>query len=183
MFPEIAVNLGKKWIFLKYLPAEASANQDILQECLQGLNIGPETGRLILSSSLLQCEQKHDSIRGTFLETVSQFLSNFSTEGNAGFEPPPEQQQLQNPVVIGGQPLPGQQQHPVMFEGAVSEAGLPEQPAHPMEGAVGGDYDGELADRFLLTMTKTSEDNFSKLTDGEFTQTLKNDSFNMEYLQ
>nr|AHX37215.1 interferon regulatory factor 3 [Oplegnathus fasciatus] len=113
-----------------YLPEEAvfsesTVNQDILQECLKGLNIGPET------------------------------------EGTAGFEPPPEQQQLQNPVVIGGHALPGQQQYPVTFEGAVGEAGLPEQPAHPMEGAVGGACGGQFAEQFLHTMTKTSEgDNF-----------------------
>ncbi|KAE8284281.1 hypothetical protein D5F01_LYC17612 [Larimichthys crocea] len=62
-----------------YLPgefSESAAHQDILQECLKGLSIGPET------------------------------------EGTAGFEPPPEQQQLQNPVVIGGQALPGQQEYP-----------------------------------------------------------------------
>ncbi|XP_038591392.1 interferon regulatory factor 3 isoform X1 [Micropterus salmoides] len=105
--------------------AESTADQDILQECLKGLNIGPQT------------------------------------EGTAGFEPPPEQQQLQNPVVIGGHALPGQQQYPVIFEGAVCEAGLPEQPAHPMEGAVGGACDGQLAEQFLHTMTKTSDgDNF-----------------------
>uniref|UniRef100_A0A673API3 Interferon regulatory factor 3 n=1 Tax=Sphaeramia orbicularis TaxID=375764 RepID=A0A673API3_9TELE len=46
-------------------------------------------------------------------------FSNFSTEGMAGFEPPPEQQQLQNQVVIGGHVLRGQQQYPVPFEGAV----------------------------------------------------------------
>ncbi|XP_032358555.1 interferon regulatory factor 3 isoform X2 [Etheostoma spectabile] len=108
-----------------YLPedtvfSESSANHDLLQECLMGLNIGPET------------------------------------EGTAGFEPPPEQQQLQNPVVIGGRALPGQQQYPVMFEGSVGEAGLPEQPAHPMEGAMGGANDGHLAEQFLHTMTQTS---------------------------
>ncbi|XP_035528304.1 interferon regulatory factor 3 isoform X1 [Morone saxatilis] len=114
-----------------YLPeetvfsAESTANQDILQECLKGLNIGPET------------------------------------EGTAGFEPPPEQQQLKNPVVIGGVTLPGQQQYPVPFEGAVGEAGLPEQRAHPMEGAVGGAYDGQFAEQFLHTMNKTRDgDNF-----------------------
>ncbi|KAA8581633.1 hypothetical protein FQN60_003214, partial [Etheostoma spectabile] len=100
--------------------SESSANHDLLQECLMGLNIGPET------------------------------------EGTAGFEPPPEQQQLQNPVVIGGRALPGQQQYPVMFEGSVGEAGLPEQPAHPMEGAMGGANDGHLAEQFLHTMTQTS---------------------------
>ncbi|XP_076615523.1 interferon regulatory factor 3 [Chaetodon auriga] len=113
-----------------YLPEEAvfsdsSVNQDILQECLKGLNIGPET------------------------------------EGTAAFEPPPEQQQLQNPVVIGGCALPGQQQYPVTFEGAVGEAGLPEQPALPMEGTVGGVCGGQLAEQFLHTMNKTRDgDNF-----------------------
>ncbi|KAF1373942.1 hypothetical protein PFLUV_G00244150 [Perca fluviatilis] len=110
-----------------YLPEdtvflESSASHDILQECLMGLNIGPET---------------------------------------EGFEPPAEQQQLQNPVVIGGHALPEQQQYPVMFEGSVGEAGLPEQPAHPMEGAIGGAYDEHLAEQFLHTMTQTSfGDNF-----------------------
>ncbi|XP_042363690.1 interferon regulatory factor 3 isoform X2 [Plectropomus leopardus] len=106
---------------LLYLPEDPSANQDILQKCLKGLNIGPEA------------------------------------EGTAGFEPPPEQQQLQNAIVIGGHALPGQQQYPVTFEGAVGEAGLPEQPARPMEGAVGGACDGQLVEQFLHTITKTSD--------------------------
>uniref|UniRef100_A0A7N8YNT6 Interferon regulatory factor 3 n=1 Tax=Mastacembelus armatus TaxID=205130 RepID=A0A7N8YNT6_9TELE len=105
---------------------ESTVNQDILQECLRGLNIGPET------------------------------------EGTAGFEPPPEQQQHQNQPVIGGHPLPGQQQYPVMFEGAGGEAGLPEQPAHPIVGAVGGACGGEFAEQFLHTMNKARDgDNFS----------------------
>ncbi|XP_044035778.1 interferon regulatory factor 3 isoform X2 [Siniperca chuatsi] len=113
-----------------YLPEqnlflESTANQDILQQCLKGLNIGSET------------------------------------EDTAGFEPPPEQQQLQNPVVIGRHALPGQQQYPVTFEGAVGEAGLPEQPARPMQGAVGGACGGQFAEQFLHTMNKTSDrDNF-----------------------
>ncbi len=54
-----------------------------------------------------------------------------------------------------------------MFEGAVGEAGLPEQPAHPMEATVGGGAcGGQFAEQFLHTMTKTSDgDNFSKLMD------------------
>lgn len=104
-----------------YLQVDSPASQDILQECLKGLNIGPEP------------------------------------EGTAGFEPPPEQQQLQNPVVIGGHALPGQQQYPVLCEGAVSEAGLPEQPARPMDGAVGGACDGQLVEQFLDTMNKTTD--------------------------
>ncbi|XP_026207930.1 interferon regulatory factor 3 isoform X2 [Anabas testudineus] len=96
-----------------------STEHDILQVCLKGLQIGPET------------------------------------EG--AFETPPEQQQLQNQVLIGGHPLPGQQQYPVMFEGAGSEAGLPEQPAHPMGGAEGGDCGGQLAEQFLHTMNKTRD--------------------------
>ncbi|XP_018533852.1 interferon regulatory factor 3 isoform X2 [Lates calcarifer] len=113
-----------------YLPEEAvfsesTVNHDILQECLRGLNIGPDT------------------------------------EGTAGFEPPPEQQQLHNQVAIGGYALPGQQQYPVAFEGADSEAGLPEQPACPIGEAVGGACGGQLAEQFLHTMSKTSNgDNF-----------------------
>nr|XP_020461965.1 interferon regulatory factor 3-like isoform X2 [Monopterus albus] len=79
------------------------------------------------------------------------------TEDTAGFEPPPEQQQLQHQVVIGEHPLPGQQQHPVTFEGADGEAGLPEQPAHPTEGAVGGVCDGQFVEQFLHTMNKTRD--------------------------
>ncbi|KAK9530471.1 hypothetical protein VZT92_011969 [Zoarces viviparus] len=108
-----------------YLPfdgvfAESPAHQDILQECLKGLNIGP------------------------------------GEEGTAGFQPPPEQPLLRNPVVIDEDALPGQQQYPVMFEGAGSEAGLPEQPAHPMEGAVGGANDEQLVEQLLHTVTETS---------------------------
>ncbi|XP_071319436.1 interferon regulatory factor 3 isoform X1 [Trachinotus anak] len=110
-----------------YLPeevvfsAESTINQDILQKCLRGLHIGPES------------------------------------EATAGFEPPPEQQQLQNPVVIGGYALPGQQQYPVMIEGAGSEAGLPEQPAPPMGEAVGGACSGQLVEQFLHNMMKTCD--------------------------
>ncbi|KAM9716533.1 interferon regulatory factor 3 isoform 1-T1 [Menidia menidia] len=114
-----------------YLPEdivmpECQASQDILQECLKGLNIGP------------------------------------AREGTAGFELPPEQQQLHNQVVIGGHPLPGQQQDPVAFEGAASETGLPEQPACPVREAEGGAYDdGQFAAQFLHTMHKTGDgDNF-----------------------
>uniref|UniRef100_A0A673ANI4 IRF tryptophan pentad repeat domain-containing protein n=1 Tax=Sphaeramia orbicularis TaxID=375764 RepID=A0A673ANI4_9TELE len=108
-----------------YLPEDslfsndAAPKQDILEECLKGLNIGPETG-------------------------------------HGRLEPPPEQQQLQNQVVIGGHVLRGQQQYPVPFEGAVGEAGLPEQPAHPMEGAVGGAC-SDHAEQFLHTMSQTND--------------------------
>lgn len=78
-------------------------------------------------------------------------------EDTAGFKPPPEQQQLQNQVVIGGQALPGQQQYPVTSEVAVGEAGLPEQPAHPIEGAVGGACGGELAMDFLNAINNTND--------------------------
>ncbi|KAM6897484.1 interferon regulatory factor 3 [Xenentodon cancila] len=107
-----------------YLPEEIviQAGQDILQQCLKELNIGPDA------------------------------------EGTVGFELPPEQQQLQNQIVIGGQPLPGQQQDPVVFVGAASETGLPEQPACPVQGAVGGAYDdGQIATHFLQTMHKTGD--------------------------
>ncbi|XP_061563896.1 interferon regulatory factor 3 [Cololabis saira] len=106
-----------------YLPEDIAmpAGQDLLQECLRDLNIGPDV------------------------------------EGTVGFELPPEQQQLQNQIVIGGHPLPGQQQDPVMFSGAASETGLPGQPACPVQGDVGGAY----ATHFLQTMHKTGDgDNF-----------------------
>lgn len=120
---------------------------------------------LIISSSLLPYKQK--SIQGTFFSRkLFLSFSNFSTEGTAGFEPPPEQQHLQNQVVIGGCTLPGQQQYPVTFQGAVSEAQFPEQPACPMEGAEGGACGGHLVEQFLHTMNKTRDgDNISKLMD------------------
>lgn len=63
-----------------------------------------------------------------------------------------------------------------MFEAAVGEAGLPEQPACPMEGAVGGAYNGQFAEQFLDTMNKTRDgDNFSKLM--EDTVKMKMDEF------
>lgn len=66
--------------------------------------------------------------------------------------------------MIGAHALPGQQQYPVTFEGAVSEAGLPEQPAHPMVGAVGEACGGQFVEQFLDTMNKTKDgDHFSKL--------------------
>ncbi|XP_034049029.1 interferon regulatory factor 3 [Thalassophryne amazonica] len=106
--------------------AESTPDQDILQKCLKGLNINPET------------------------------------EGITGFEHFPEQQQLQNHVVIGGQALPEQQQYPVAFEDAVGGAGLPEQPAHPMDGVVGGACDAQLVDQFLQTMSKAKDENHFK---------------------
>ncbi|XP_067345000.1 interferon regulatory factor 3 isoform X3 [Channa argus] len=107
--------------------ADSTVNHDILQECLKGLNIGPEIG-------------------------------------TADFEPPPEQQHLQNQVLIGGDLLPGQQQYPVMFKGPGNEAGLPEQPAHPMGEAEGGVCGGHLAEQFLYTMNKTRDgENFKTL--------------------
>lgn len=99
-----------------------------------------------------------------FLETPFFSFSNFSTEDTAGFKAPPGQQQLENQVVIGACVLPGQQQYPVTFEGAVSEAGLPEQPAHPMVGAVGEACGGQFVEQFLDTMNKANDrDHFSKL--------------------
>ncbi|XP_038132486.1 interferon regulatory factor 3 [Cyprinodon tularosa] len=108
------------------LPADCSASQDILQECLRGLSIGPEA------------------------------------EGTTGFQPPTEQQQQQNQVLIGAHQLPGQQQDPVMFQGAACETGLPEQPAHPVGGAEGPGFgDGQQAEQFLQTMYQTRDgDNF-----------------------
>ncbi|XP_065805962.1 interferon regulatory factor 3 isoform X1 [Labrus bergylta] len=108
------------------LSVESTVHQDVLQECLKGLNICPET------------------------------------EGIAGFEPPPEQQQFQSQAVIGAQAFPGQQQYPVTFEGAVKETGLPEQPVYPMGGAAGGACDGELVEQFLQTMTQTNDGNSIK---------------------
>lgn len=106
--------------------SDLPANQDILQECLEGLNIGPEP------------------------------------EGITGFEPPPEQQHLLNQDVIGGHVLRGQQQYPVGCEGAVDETGLPGQPAQPVEGAVGGAYNQQLADEFLYRMSQTNDGNHFK---------------------
>ena len=69
--------------------------------------------------------------------------------------------------MIGGYTLPGQQQYPVTFECAGGEAGLPEQPEHPMGGAVGGAGGVQLAEKFIHTMNKTTDrNNFSKLRDG-----------------
>lgn len=88
----------------------------------------------------------------------------FPTEGTAGFEPPPEQQHPQPQAVIGGRMLPGQQRYPVTFEGAAGEGQLPEQPAHPKEVAEGGACGEQLAERFLHTMSMTSDgDHFSEL--------------------
>ncbi|KAM4715371.1 interferon regulatory factor 3 isoform 2-T2 [Anableps anableps] len=104
------------------LMPECPASQDILQECLKGLNIGP------------------------------------GAEGTTGFQPPTEQQQQQNPLLIGAHPLPGQQQDPVMFKGAARETGLPEQPAFPVGGAEGAGYgDGQQAAQFLETMNQTRD--------------------------
>ncbi|XP_026018662.1 interferon regulatory factor 3 isoform X1 [Astatotilapia calliptera] len=124
--------------------------QDI--QCLEGCLLLPE-GAVFLAESAASPDILQECLRGMNISPEA--------EGTAGFEPPPEQQQLQNQVAIGGHPLPGQQQYPVMYEGAVTEAGLPEQPAHPIGGAEGGAYDEQLAAQFLQTMQKTSDgDNF-----------------------
>lgn len=68
--------------------------------------------------------------------------------------------------MIGGYALPGQQQDPVMCEGAVGEAQLPEQPARPMEMAQGGASGEQLAEQFLQTMSRNRYgDHFSELMD------------------
>lgn len=62
--------------------------------------------------------------------------------------------------MIGGHALPGQQQFPVVYEG---EAGLPEQPAGPIEGAVGGAYDEQFAEQFKHSVNNTRDgEHFSK---------------------
>uniref|UniRef100_H2LQS1 Interferon regulatory factor 3 n=1 Tax=Oryzias latipes TaxID=8090 RepID=H2LQS1_ORYLA len=114
------------WIYLlthQYLTSGCIAGEDILQECLRGLNIDSEA------------------------------------EGITGFEPPPEQQQLQNHALIGGPPLPGQQQDPVMFVGAAGETGLPEQPACPPSRAEGGVDGDEATALFMDTMHRTQDGN------------------------
>ncbi|KAF6734798.1 Interferon regulatory factor 3 [Oryzias melastigma] len=79
---------------------DSNASPDILQECLKGLNIDPEAGRVVSTS---RCSRQRAS--WVLSSRQSNFLSN--TEGITGFEPPPEQQQLQNHGLIGGHPLPG----------------------------------------------------------------------------
>uniref|UniRef100_A0A3P9MB50 Interferon regulatory factor 3 n=1 Tax=Oryzias latipes TaxID=8090 RepID=A0A3P9MB50_ORYLA len=106
-----------------YLIPGCMAGEDILQECLRGLNIDSEA------------------------------------EGITGFEPPPEQQQLQNHALIGGPSLPGQQQDPVMFVGAAGETGLPEQPACPPSRAEGGVDGDEATALFMDTMHRTQDGN------------------------
>ncbi|XP_040032156.2 interferon regulatory factor 3 isoform X1 [Gasterosteus aculeatus] len=113
----LAVSLACVRYFRSY--GESAANQDILQECLRGLNI------------------------------------SLQEEGCADYGPLPENQLLLNQVVTDA--LPGQQQYPVMLEGAIAEVGLPEQAASSMEGAVGGGCDGELVDHFLETMSKAKD--------------------------
>lgn len=118
--------------------------------------------------------------------SYKQFYSaspTFSTEGAADFQTPPEQQQLQNCVSIGGEPLPRQQQYPVRFECSGSEAGLPEQPAHPIVGVEGVDCGGQRAAQFLDTMHKTRDgENSSKLMDVtvQITRGLQISSWNMK---
>lgn len=66
--------------------------------------------------------------------------------------------------MIGGHGLPGQQPHPVAFEGADSGVVSPEQPAQPMDGAVGGVCDQQMVEQFRDTVYKTMDGHlFSKL--------------------
>ncbi|XP_061823717.1 interferon regulatory factor 3 [Nerophis lumbriciformis] len=84
------------------------------------------------------------------------------TEDTAAFKLPPEQQELRHQLVIGGHALPGRQPYPVALEGAVCEAGLPQQPVRPMTPAEGGVCGGQFAVQFLDTVNKTKEGNHFK---------------------
>lgn len=71
------------WIFLNQSTG-STINQDILQECLRTLQIGPEAGRLISSSFPPHCcsmsrkqRERVKKIQGTFQETVFYFLQLF----------------------------------------------------------------------------------------------------------
>ncbi|XP_077595257.1 interferon regulatory factor 3 [Stigmatopora nigra] len=76
---------------------------------------------------------------------------------------PPEQQELQDQLVIGARASPWQQAHPVAAEGTVGEVRSPGQPVHPMEEAEDGACGGQFAKQFL--------DYFNKSTDGGHLQT------------
>lgn len=75
-----------------------------------------------------------------------------------GFKPPPEQQRVMKVNVIGENVLRGLPQYPV---GDDHGAGLPGQPAQPVEAAVGGAYD-KLFMQFLDTVNQTSDGNHFK---------------------
>ncbi|KAM8877062.1 interferon regulatory factor 3 [Synchiropus picturatus] len=99
---------------------ETVYGHDILQQCMQDLNIGPPAGSPAASS-----------------------------------QPLAEQQQLQNPNVIGAQASPQQQQFPVTFQDAYTEAALPGQPEHPIAGAEGGASDGQWGVQIRDTLKET----------------------------
>lgn len=66
----------------QYLLAESTIDQDILEECLKGMNIEPPTGTATISPHHfpLHCAtvlSVHKCILGTFLEIVIQFLQLF----------------------------------------------------------------------------------------------------------
>lgn len=131
---------------------------DVLED--YGLPIQESHGAAHFDGCLYLPEESMFSGHTANHDILQQCLKDLSIgpeEGTAGFEPTPEQQQLQNQVVIGPPALPGQQQHPVTFGGAAGETGLPEQPARPMGGAVGGACDEQLAARFLDTVNKTRD--------------------------
>ncbi|XP_076008087.1 interferon regulatory factor 3 [Genypterus blacodes] len=128
-----------------YLPEEdlyavSTIDADILEDCLKGMNLSPDAESTIDTDILEEC------LKG--------MNPSPDTEGNAIFEPTPEQQ-LQNQYVIGGHALPGQQPHPVKFEGADSGVVSPEQPTQPMDGAVGGVCDQQRVEQFQDMMQKT----------------------------
>uniref|UniRef100_A0A3B3CJA9 Interferon regulatory factor 3 n=1 Tax=Oryzias melastigma TaxID=30732 RepID=A0A3B3CJA9_ORYME len=110
---------------------------------------------------LKKCVTKLDAV-SLFPDILQECLKGLNIDpeaGITGFEPPPEQQQLQNHGLIGGHPLPGQQQDPVMFVGAASETGLPEQPACPPNRAEGGADGDEATVNFMDIMHKTGDGN------------------------
>lgn len=125
-----------------HFPVQESQVIPFYDEFLFQQETGPSAESTVHQDILQEC------LKGLSLSPV--------TEGIAGFEPPPEQQQHQSQAVIGVQAFPGQQQYPVMFECAAVEAGLPEQPACPMEGAVGGASD-EVVKQFLQTINQTND--------------------------
>ncbi|NP_001165753.1 interferon regulatory factor 3 [Salmo salar] len=110
-------------------------NQDILQKCLQGLNIEQTAG-----NQPFQC--------GT-LDQGS------PTEAIQGYELTVEQRQYPMEGAIGGHVLQGQQQYPVVMEDAVGGAVLPPQPVYPMDGPVGGAHEQQVVEQFTNELSRT----------------------------
>ncbi|XP_061519988.1 interferon regulatory factor 3 [Phycodurus eques] len=126
-------------------------------DCYDGSPI-QESHVIPFTDEFLYCPIEESTPKEDILQMcLKQLNIEPQAEEAAAFALPPEQQEPQHQLVIGGRALPWQQPCPVAVEGAVGETGSPGQPAHPMAGAVGRACGGQLAKQFLDNVNKTKD--------------------------